>query len=166
MLERGQERWRDPYPVDPEHRSSPGADLSRRARRRGREPGPTIGWCFGTRCQLSEGIRHGRGRFGVEALDPGEERPLVLVRLETCRVEEDRRVPFTALALERESNEVPEGAFRHEVLGGEEPVVAHEVKLGPDRHRLTEEMHTDPPGRSGGNGPAEEDPDVAAIAGT
>jgi hypothetical protein len=48
---------------------------------------------------------------------------------------------------------------------GEQPVVADEIELGPDRHRLAQEMDADPPGRRSRNRPREEHPHVAAVAG-
>lgn len=67
--------------------------------------------------------------------------------------------------MERKGDEVPERALRHEVLGGEEPVVADEVELGPDGHGLSQQVDTDPPGRRGRDRAGEEHPHVAAVAG-
>lgn len=60
----------------------------------------------------------------------GEERPLVVPRLESLRIEELRCAALAAVPLERERDQVPEAGLGQEVLGGEEPVVALQVHLG------------------------------------
>jgi hypothetical protein len=62
------------------------------------------------------------------------------------------------------SDQVAERSLRHEVLGREEPVVAREINLGPHRHRFAQEVGTDPTRGRFRNRPAEEHPDVGALA--
>jgi len=68
--------------------------------------------------------------------------------------------------VQREGDQVAELALRHEVLGWEQAVVAGQVKVGADGHRIPEQMHPDPSRRRGRDLPGEEHPDVAAVTGT
>ncbi len=71
----------------------------------------------------------------------------------------------SALALERQRDEVAERAFGHEVLGRKEAVVAREVELRTDGHRLAQQVCADPAGDRRGHRTCEEDPHMGAVAG-
>ncbi len=98
----------------------------------------------GSGCQLAEAADERLDGLSAERLDGREERPLVVERVKVCRVEKQGRAPFAAGALQGKGDQVPERPLGHEVLGGEEAVVAGQVELGP--HRLAEEVNADPPG--------------------
>ena len=165
MLEGGEQgRW-DPDPVNGQHRSRPGRDLRRRCGRTRREPALPVGRRIRPGDQFTERLGHGADRVGRQPVDRGQEGPLVLVGLEGGGIEEHGRAPPAAFALEGQGDEVPERAFRHEVLGGEEPVVTGQVELGSGGHRLPQEMDADPSGRGSGNRTGEEHPHMGAVTG-
>ena len=67
-------------------------------------------------------------------------------------------------SLEREGNEVAESFLRHEVLGGEEPVVAREVNFHANGHGLAEQTGPEPPSHRCLNRLLQEDPHVRPVA--
>ena len=64
-----------------------------------------------------------------------------------------------------EERQVPDLPFGHEVLGGEQAVMAGQVNLGSNRHRRPQQVHADPPGGRGRHLPGEEHPHMPAITG-
>jgi len=92
---------------------------------------------------------------------------LVFVWLQRRQVEEHGRSLTAALALQRQRDQVADRSrARQEVLGREQPVVAGQVQLPADRHRLTYEARADPASRRGRHSTGEKHPDVGSRAGT
>jgi len=79
-------------------------------------------------------------------------------------VEKDCIALLAASPLEREGDEIAEPLLRHEVLGREEPVVARQVDLGAERHRLAQQPGPEPAGDGGLDRLLEEHPHVCPVA--
>lgn len=123
----------------------------------------TSGWSNGERSHTG---RNSAGRFAAEFGDGREELPLVFDWLERGGVQEHGCAVLPAPSLQRKRNEVPEGAFRHEILRREQAIVRGEINLGPQMHCVAEHTRTDLAGGRSRHTVGKEHPHVRAVART
>lgn len=96
---------------------------------------------------------------------PGQKCPLIGEGDEVL-IEEYTVAALPSLLLEGQGDQVPEAALRQRVLVGEQPVIRVEADIRAGFHGFGQEKGTELPGQSRGDGFIEEEPDMAASAGT
>ena len=163
MLQIGDQRRRDSCPVNGQHLSRPSGDDSRRLNDQCRRPRPSIRPDIWPRLQISHLAHQHFERLDANRFDRGETFPLIGEWLHGGWIEENGRSALPTLPLQRQSDEIPERPFGHEVLCREQAVVARKIKFGANSHRLTDQVKAQPAGSRGSNLATEEHPDVASI---
>ncbi len=105
--------------------------------------------------------------LGADSAHGRQVGPLIGLRFQGAEIQEHRGPSLPALPLERSGEEVPDGVgARQRVLGGEQPVVAAQVHLTAQRHRLPKQAHAESSCGSRRNSAREEQPNVGANAGS
>jgi hypothetical protein len=100
----------------------------------------------------------------VHRADGRQERPLIRVRLQ-LGIDKHTAASLAWPLLQRQRNQVPEPAFGHRVLVGEQPVVGVQLELPHARARMADDGGAQAPRVAGRNPAGEEYPGVSATPG-
>jgi hypothetical protein len=136
MLERRQRRRGELGQVQAQAGAQFGLHDSGQGRVHLRRVRPAHGGDVGANDRLLRPSGNPRRVTWAEPVQRRQERPLVLVRLEGCEVEEHRQPVLATSSLQGGGDEVAEATFGQHILVGEEAIVAAQVHRSTHQHGL------------------------------